>query len=107
MECVWEEPVEKLFEKVMLGRGHEGWILRWANNVYCWKNRKIIDICPGMSEARCCQMLLHEIVHAELGNQHTAEFFVLLEQLVKHYLGVELDQHQLTTKSVYVPQESQ
>lgn len=104
----WSKRIETLFELVMADRGHQGWTLRWMeHDAYCWRSRKIIDICPCADEPSCRQLLLHEIAHIEVvrehGNQHVPEFFALLAELVRHYLGEELDEHQLSMKRVYCP----
>jgi len=93
------ESVKDLFQYVMDDLGHEGWALRWwEHDAYCWRSRKIIDICPMGSLEECEQMLLHEIAHIDIvvshGSQHTERFWEYLEELTNKYLGSGLSEWQ-------------
>lgn len=103
--------VEELFALVMRDRRHDGWMLRWAPDGYCWRTRKIIDLGEPICLAESQQWLLHEIAHIEVvhetGNQHSPEFFAKLRFLVKCYLDEELDQNQLDLERIYCPGSSE
>ena len=99
-------PIEDFFNEVMGDLGYRAWSLRWqVSDAYCWRTRKIIDICPMDSEVACKQMLLHEIAHidiVEAGDQHSPRFFVRLTGLVRRYLNQGLDGHQRKMKAIYL-----
>jgi hypothetical protein len=101
------EEIETLFALVMEDRGHVGWQLRWAPDGYCWRSRKIIDLGEPVDLAESRQWLLHEIAHIEVvreqGSQHVPEFFALLEQMTRKYLGEELDHNQVRMREINCP----
>lgn len=100
--------MEEFFEQVMAELGHEGWALRWMeHDAYCWRDRKIIDVCPmDQDEVECKQMLLHEIAHIDTavphGNQHHPRFFARLEELCRRFMDTGLSEYQQKFKSWYV-----
>ena len=105
-QCSYETNVEQFFTEVMRRLKKKGWQLRWMeSDAYCWRGRKIIDICPMDSEATCKQMLLHEIAHidiVEIGNQHTVRFFERVSELVQKCLGQEIDKYQQKMRGIYL-----
>lgn len=109
VECNWRGDVENLCFKVLSDLGYKGWKLRWfKHEAYCWRERKILDICPCESRTECLQMMLHEIAHiciVELhGNQHTKRFWMWLSCLVYTYLNEVLDERQLRMARIYCPE---
>ena len=108
LEVVMRDGIEKFFNEIMIELGHCDWDLRWQeHDAYCWKSKKLIDICPMDNELECKQMVLHEIAHIEedpgFGNRHTLEFFNKLEELCHRFLGIGLSPHQRRFKSYYMP----
>ncbi len=105
-QCSREANVEQFFTEVMRSLKKKGWLLRWMkSDAYCWRERKVIDICPMDSESACKQMLLHEIAHidiVEVGNQHTARFFERVTELTQQYLGQGLDKYQQKMCRIYL-----
>lgn len=100
IDCDWKSDVERLAKTVLRTLGHKGWSFRWVKSeAYCWRNRKIIDICSCGSKFECLQMMLHEIAHIDVvelhGSQHTRRFWIWLEELVEKYLGQELSARQM------------
>ena len=46
--------IETLFYAVMEDLGYGGWYLRWMpSDAYCWREGRIIDICPMDSVNEC------------------------------------------------------
>lgn len=108
VKCDWKEDVEKLCSRVLSDLGHDEWRLRWLkHDAYCWRVRKIIDICPCESKSECLQMILHEVAHIDVvescANQHTKKFWQWLEQLVYQYLEVGLNEGQLGMARICCP----
>ena len=97
--------IETFFELVMARLGYDGWTLRWRKDGYCWRQRKIIDICIMQSLYECKQLLLHEIAHIYVvephGCQHTRRFWDHLEGLTQIFLGGGLSQLQQEMRNFY------
>jgi hypothetical protein len=107
-KCEYHDEIETFFQEVMGDLGYRGWSIRWQkSDAYCWREQKIIDICPMGFIDECKQMLLHEIAHIDVvvhGNQHVPQFWQHLVSLTAKYLNSDLSEYQRAMMADYCPE---
>lgn len=81
----------------MIKLNYYEWKLRFVNESYCWKNRKIIDI--GFKVKNKKQMILHEIAHINTckfcNQKHNLDFWKCFNDLLKRFLNENICKEQL------------
>jgi len=97
------------FNNVIVRLAYYGWKIKFTNDSFCWKNRKLITISRKVKNKK--QMILHEIAHigtCRFCNQkHNYKFWKHFDDLMKRFLPneiidvIQLNHRKLATRGKY------
>jgi len=103
------KPLTHFFNNVMIRLGYYDWKLKFTDDSFCSKNRKLITISRKVKNKK--QMILHEIAHigtCRFCNQkHNFKFWKHFDDLRRRFLPneeidvIQLGHKEFASKGIY------